>query len=117
MGDWAKAQTKDKMIFDSYAWSVMNDDGHRNGCYTTDRSKWPESKTLYGNWISEVKAQASKPLLNGERVYMMHSGDNYTKMVSESGVAKYYTGDIDKFRASDWDSYSSAGDNYKIRNS
>ena len=117
LGDWAKAQTKDTMVFDSYAWSVMTDDGHRNGCYTSDRSKWPETKTLYGNWINPpIKAQASKPLLTGEKVYMAHAG-NYTMMVTESGVGKYYTGDIDKFRASDWDNYSSAGDNYKIRNS
>ena len=117
MGEWQKAQTKAGLVFDSYAWSVMNDEGHRNGCYTTDRSKWPESKTLYGDWIGNgILAQASKPLLTGERVYMIHSTDNYTKMVSESGVGKYYVGDIDKFKAENWDSYSSAGQGYKIRN-
>jgi hypothetical protein len=41
MGSWHKGQTKAGLISDSNAWATMSDDTHRNGCYTTDRTKWP----------------------------------------------------------------------------
>jgi len=36
-------------------------------------------------------------------------------MVTESGVAKYYSGKIGDFNPNNWNTYSNAGDNYKIR--
>jgi hypothetical protein len=37
-------------------------------------------------------------------------------MVTESGVAKYYVGKISAFNPNNWNTYSNAGSNYKIRN-
>ena len=38
--DWAKKQTLNGLIYDSYLWATMTDSQHRNGCYgsTTDTS-------------------------------------------------------------------------------
>jgi len=116
IGSWHLAQTKQGLINDSNAWATLDTETHRNGCYTSDRSKWPGSKIMYGPWIGpEQKAQAVKSLLTGEKVYMLYSPDGYTKMVTESGVAKYYVGGIEKFKASDWDSYANANGNYKLK--
>jgi hypothetical protein len=39
----------------------------------------------------------------------------YTKMVSRSGEAKYYTGSPSQFKATAWNSYASAGRNYLVK--
>ena len=44
--------------------------------------------------------------INGENVYMAFH-DKYTKMVTQSGVGKYYEGLVDQFDISKWDSYNS----------
>lgn len=31
--DWAKAQTLDGLVYDSYLWATLTDDTHRKGCY------------------------------------------------------------------------------------
>ena len=31
--DWAKAQTFDGLVYDSYLWATLTDDTHRKGCY------------------------------------------------------------------------------------
>ena len=31
--DWAKGQTLDTLVTDSYLWATMEDDEHREGCY------------------------------------------------------------------------------------
>lgn len=70
--------------------------------------------TMYGPYIEqERKIQLIKNLTNGENVYIIED-DIYTKMVTKSGVAKYYIGKIDKFNSLDWCNYIDVGDNYKI---
>ncbi len=39
---------------------------------------------------------------------MLESADGYTKMVTASGEAKFYTSKIDKFDAAKWSTYSDA---------
>lgn len=80
----------------------------------------PSTKSFYGPWVSKIKkeipAQAVKRLPTGELVFLLHSPkDNYTKMVSESGVDKFYIGPMDLFDAANWDLYSSAKGNYKLK--
>jgi hypothetical protein len=70
---------------------------------------------LYGPWIgSDMQAQRTFVLPNGEKVYAVFH-DVYTKMVTESGVAKYYRGQLNQFLASNWNSYASAGNNYLLK--
>ena len=40
---WSRNQTRGTLTGDSKAWSNMSDDGHRAGCYTNDKSKWPDN--------------------------------------------------------------------------
>jgi hypothetical protein len=42
MGDWHKKQSKEGLINDSKLWASLKDDLHRNGCYGTDKTKWPK---------------------------------------------------------------------------
>ena len=39
---WSKNQTRGTLTNDSKAWSILSNDGHRAGCYTNDKSKWPD---------------------------------------------------------------------------
>jgi hypothetical protein len=47
-------------------------------------------------------------------VAMFHSPDNYTKMVNNKGVAKYYTGDTNLYDPKKWTSYNSAQGHYSF---
>ena len=67
---------------------------------------------MYGNWIGKnMPIQKSTKLNTGECVYMF-ADPVYTKMVTESGVAKYYPGPLSLFNANNWNSYNDAGGNY-----
>lgn len=70
---------------------------------------------MYGPWIAqENNVNSIQYLIGGEKVYLMVDGI-HTKMVSEAGVAKYYTGTIDEFKPESWDEYTYVGDNYRIK--
>ncbi len=45
--NWAKSQTLNGLIYDSFLWATMTDSTHRNGCYgsTTDTSLYSTAKT------------------------------------------------------------------------
>jgi hypothetical protein len=74
------------------------------------------SKIMYGPWIGkDVPVATTRKLTTGETVYLIDD-TTYTKMVTESGVAKYYVGKISAFNPNNWNTYSNAGSNYKIRN-
>jgi len=74
-------------------------------------------QTLYGPWIGNpVPVQAIRYLTTGELVYMIYD-DSYTKMVSASGDARYYSGPLSAFKPSSWSSYASANRNYKLATS
>jgi hypothetical protein len=38
---WAKDKTYDQLVYDSKLWATWTDNTHREGCYGTDRTKWP----------------------------------------------------------------------------
>jgi glycosyl transferase family 25 len=76
---------------------------------------------MWGPWINTEKAvEAVFVLSHGEKVYGIQEGI-HTKLVSESGQAKYYTGPLTAFQEKDWSasalvsSYLDAGQNYKIK--
>ena len=58
-----------------------------------------------------VPIRTTVPLPTGERVYVIEDGI-YTKMVSTSGVSKYYTGLSSAFDPSRWNTYTNNPGNY-----
>jgi len=74
-----------------------------------------DRKVMYGPWIGfDAPVNVVKALTTGEAVYMIEH-QQYTKMVSESGVAKYYVGVIGQFDPNSWNSYASAANYYILR--
>ena len=71
---------------------------------------------LYGPAITRpgFPAQITFTLNTGEKVYAVYD-DNFTKMVSASGVDKYYRGTFSQFNPNNWNSYISARGNYKLK--
>jgi hypothetical protein len=87
------------------------------GTYTFSRITGPDTtKIMYGPWISaDIPVQTTKMLSNNVIVYMIQHG-SYTKMVTSDGQEKYYTGNINDFKPSNWNSYSSTGGgNYLLK--
>ena len=74
-----------------------------------------QTDVLYGKYIGKyIPVEAVKNLNNGEKVYMAKH-DSYVKMVSGSGQARYYRGEISDFRSNAWESYADVGHNYLLR--
>jgi hypothetical protein len=70
---------------------------------------------MYGPYITgEVVVKDIKPLDSVNNVYLIYQG-GLTKMVSDLGEGKYYSGPISAFNASNWSSYTSVGNNYRIK--
>jgi hypothetical protein len=73
---------------------------------------------MYGPSIqnnnAKVPIQAVRSINGGEAVYMIED-DTYTKMVTASGVPKYYVGAIADFNPANWDSYSPNPGGYMIQ--
>jgi hypothetical protein len=70
---------------------------------------------MFGPWIGkDTPIQSVSTLMSGETVYMIET-ELHTKMVTESGVAKYYNGKMSDFNANNWNTYYDAAGNYKIR--
>ena len=70
---------------------------------------------MYGPWIqNDLPIASIQHLQCGEKVYIAIDG-MHTKMVTEAGVAKYYTGTLDDFNPDKWAEYNNVGDNYRVR--
>lgn len=70
---------------------------------------------MYGSWIgSDQLVNRVFTLSDGTKVYSIFQSP-YTKMVTEAGVARYYTGNQDQFNPASWNSYASAGTNYLLK--
>jgi hypothetical protein len=74
---------------------------------------------MYGDWIAPnnagVPVDAIKKLNTGEDVYMRVDSP-YIKMVTTSGVAKYFVGpNVNLFNPNAWNSYSDATGHYRLR--
>ena len=48
-GDWAKAQTLDGLVNDSFLWATMTDDEHRKGCYGDSTDYTTNTEAVYPN--------------------------------------------------------------------
>lgn len=69
--------------------------------------KSSEKYYMYGPWIgTPVEVQNTVALNDGTKVYMIKSADGYTKMVTDKGESKYYTGDMSAFDSTKWDTYN-----------
>jgi len=71
---------------------------------------------MYGDWIrSDTPVQAVKQLTTGENVYLI-ADDGYVKMITQSGVAKYFSGtDVNLFNPNSWNSYTDATGHYLVK--
>ena len=69
---------------------------------------------MTGLWIGQPDTiYMIQRLENGEKVYMIQES-NHVKMVSESGVAKYYIGHILQFQPEKWNEYKNVRSNYRL---
>ena len=67
---------------------------------------------LYGPWIGpDIPVESVTTLSNGSSVYIAKQ-EEYVKMVTDTGEAKYYIGDISSFNVNEWNSYYDAKNNY-----
>ena len=81
-----------------------------NGCIVPDTV--PKG-TFSGDWIpGSPTATAVNVDDQCNKVAMFHSPDNFTKMVSDKGVAKYYTGQTNLYNPASWPTYKSAQGHY-----
>jgi hypothetical protein len=67
-----------------------------------------EGKYMYGPWIANPVLITNESVTpTGEKVYIVFD-HIYTKMVSQSGVGKYYQGPISDYKPCNWNSYNTA---------
>ena len=81
-----------------------------NGTYIV--CQWPTSYLMWGDWFYAypgIPPQTYSRLPDGNWVYMYYDG-TYTKMVTDTGEARYYTGPISSFNPNSWSTYSLAYD-------
>uniref|UniRef100_A0A6C0I9H7 Bulb-type lectin domain-containing protein n=1 Tax=viral metagenome TaxID=1070528 RepID=A0A6C0I9H7_9ZZZZ len=81
-----------------------------NGTYIV--CEWPTSYLMWGDWFYPypgIAPQSYNRLNDGNWVYMYYDG-TYTKMVTDTGEARYYTGPISYFNSNNWSTYSLAYD-------
>jgi hypothetical protein len=89
--------------------------GHPFKIYGTDGSQKKTPTVMYGPWIGrDEPIQAASRLPNGETVYLLQS-TQYVRMITESGVAKYYVGKMADFDPNSFNSYTDVGQNYKLK--
>ena len=71
---------------------------------------------MYGPWIGTFFLPVNKIVMTIDfRTIYLAQDSQYTKMVDSSGVAKYYVGNISDFNETLWNTYTDAGNNYRIR--
>lgn len=60
--EWAKNQTLNGLISDTFAWATMTDDVHRKGCYGTSNTNYSSSSApnfnINGPELTSIKGQA-----------------------------------------------------------
>ena len=81
-----------------------------NGTYIV--CEWPTSYLMWGDWFYAypgIPPQSYNRLNDGNWVYMYYDG-TYTKMVTDTGEARYYVGTISSFNSNNWSTYSLAYD-------
>ena len=71
---------------------------------------------MYGYWIpGQIRGTTTSRTRSGETIYMVEDGQ-YTKMVTRSGIGKYYVGKMSQFDPNAWDSYAQApGGAYNVQ--
>jgi len=73
---------------------------------------------MHGPWLTKASEFVDVELISVDpvdgNIYMLQSGE-HVKMVNDAGVAKYYTGNTSDFDRANWNSYTDAQGNYKLR--
>ena len=119
---WGQVKRESKLLYDQmtrpgytgeeqdrFVKHVLGIDIHRE-----EEKPCPSFYYIYGRWMPrDLPVQVIKSLSGGELVYIAKD-DVYTKMVSQSGQAKYYVGIVSEFNPNNWANYASAGRNYVL---
>ena len=98
----------------------INDEANWRSDLTHRFAYNPQTQTtsqaiMFGPWIgSDIPVSRIFTLSDGTKVYSIFQ-QPYTKMVTETGVARYYTGSQDQFNPNSWNSYASASANYLLK--
>ena len=74
-----------------------------------------EKYFIYGPWIGNYVAIDKISVSPNDNIYMIDDKAGSVKMVNDAGKGKYYKGKLDDFTRANWNSYSDAWDNYKLR--
>ena len=76
------------------------------------RSRTP---VMFGPWIlADIPVTQIFTLPNGTKVYSSYQAP-YTKLVTDTGIARYYVGTQNQFNANSWNTYASAANNYILK--
>jgi len=91
--NWTKYYNKKGLIKDMGDWSTMTDEGHRKGCYGTDKSKWPNTPNTPNapNAPNVSSIQCSKYGNNDQNI----SVECKQEMWHNEGCTTHYPGGID----------------------
>lgn len=70
---------------------------------------------MFGPWVGrDVTVTQIFTLADGTQVYSIFDNP-FTKMVTQAGVARYYSGAQSQFNPNSWNSYASAATNYQLK--
>lgn len=86
--DWAKKQTLDGLIYDSFLWATMTDSTHRDGCYGKNRN----SDTKY-NTATSADYNINKPTLTSIQ------GQTFWGTGQAGSQSVYTGGDLEQCKA------------------
>ena len=89
-----------------------------NGTYIV--CEWPTSYLMWGDSLlpynspsTAIAAQSYSRLNDGNWVYMYYQNP-YTKMVTDTGEARYYNGPISSFNSNNWSTYTLNTGHYNL---
>jgi hypothetical protein len=111
-----------------YKGHIVDYDPHKWGVYTSATDHYhfkrvtfvPSSLIMYGDWVAhgnDVPVKYGKVLPDGRTWAFMIEDDGKTKMVTDSGEARYYEGQITQFDAQKWSTYTVATGHYHLKSS
>jgi hypothetical protein len=85
--DWAKSQTLNGLIYDSFLWATMTDSTHRNGCYGSTKD-------------TSVYSTATKPDYNiNKQSYAVIKGQTFWGSGEASKGSVYTSGTVEQCKA------------------
>jgi len=122
-----------KMVTDKneakyYKGNISEFDSNNWGSYTIATGHYhvkhvafvPYSLIMYGDWVAngkDVTVISALVLADGKTWVYLIEDDNKTKMVTDSGEARYYEGQASQFDPQKWSTYTVATGHYHVKSS